>query len=274
MLLIIALNIFREMAPKAKSNITLICGLLVFLFIARGLSFLVALRNAARWMDRLKCISLHVRPAFKHPFTQRLEYGPLPACAAAGAGCGVPWLLLPIPTAAPLSLGHASTTFCGALLHASDLGCVRKTCKEKEMGPSSSKAAILWRYCLRGEAFCTLLPVLHKNGRGRLWKSRAWAAVRYLEVMTNIWRFVLQGLTHLYKFWVRLPGVSPVASKELYLFILAKNLALYFLICPHLSPPPVALVLPGLFLPLTLPVLDDYDINRDSSWGWGSLPAN
>lgn len=28
------------------------------------------------------------------------------------------------------------------------------------------------------------------------------------------------------------------------------------------------------FLPLTLPVLDDYYINRDSSWGWGSLPAN
>lgn len=69
----------------------------------------------------------------------------------------------------------------------------------------------------------------------------------YLEVMTNIWSFVLQGLTHLYKFWVRLPGVSPVASKELYLFTLAKNLALYFLICPHLSPPPVALVLPGFF---------------------------
>jgi len=107
----------------------------------------------------------------------------------------------------------------------------------------------------------------------------------YLEVMTNIWSFVLQGLTHLYKFWVRLPGVSPVASKELYLFTLAKNLALYFLICPHLSPPPVALVLPGFFfvlfcfivgffLPLALPVQDDYYINRDSSRGWGSLPAN
>lgn len=39
MLLIIALNIFREIAPKAKSNITLICGLLVFLFITGGLSF-------------------------------------------------------------------------------------------------------------------------------------------------------------------------------------------------------------------------------------------
>lgn len=30
----------------------------------------------------------------------------------------------------------------------------------------------------------------------------------------------------------------------------------------------------AFFLPLTLPVLDDYYINRDSSWGWGSLPAN
>lgn len=75
----------------------------------------------------------------------------------------------------------------------------------------------------------------------------------YLKVMTNIWSFVLQGLTHLYKFWVRLPGVSPVASKELYLFTLAKNLALYFLICPHLSPPPVALVLPGFFFAINTP---------------------
>lgn len=215
-------------------------------------------------MDGLKGISLHVRPTFKHPFTQHFVHGLLSACAAAGAGYGVLWLPLPIPTAAPLA---TSTTLHGALLHA------RKTCKEKEMGPSSSKAAIWWHYHLRGEAFCTLLPFLH-NRRGRLWKSRAWVAIRYLEVMTNIWRFVLQGLTHLYKFWVRLPGVSPVASKELYLFTLAKNLVLYFLICPHLSPPPVVLVLPGLFLPLTLPVLDDYYINRDSSWGWGSLPAN
>lgn len=141
------------------------------------------------------------------------------------------------------------------------------------MGPSSSQATILRQHRLRGEAFCMLLPFLH-DGRGGLWKSRACAAARYLKVMTNIWRFVLQGLTHLYKFWVRLPGVSPEASKELYLFTLAKNLALYFLICPHLSPPPVALVLPGLLLPLTLPDLDDYYINRDSSRGWGSLPAN
>lgn len=74
----------------------------------------------------------------------------------------------------------------GALLHASDLGCVIKTCKEKEMGPYSSKAAILWHYHLRGEAFCTLLPFLHDNGRGRLWKSRAWTTMRYLKVMTNI----------------------------------------------------------------------------------------
>lgn len=103
-----------------------------------------------------------------------------------------------------------------------------------------------------GEAFCTLLPSLH-NRRRRLRKSWAGATVRYLKVMTNIWRFVLQGLTHLYKFWVRLPGVSPVASKELYLFTLAKNLALYFLICPHLSPPPVVLVLPGLFFGINTP---------------------
>lgn len=173
----------------------------------------------------------------------------------------------------PLVLGHAGNNLHGALTHANGLGWVTKTCKETEMGPSTSRAAILWRCHLRGEAFCTLHPFLH-NGRGRLWKSRVWMAVRYPKVMTNTWRFVLQGLTHLYKFWVRLPGVSPVASKELYLFTLAKNLVLYFLICPHLSPPPVALVLPGLFLPLTLPVLDDYYINRDSSWGWGSLPAN
>lgn len=91
---------------------------------------------------------------------------------------------------APLVLSPSSTTLRGALTHASDLGWARKTCKEKEMGPSSSKASMLWHYHRRGEAFCTLLPFLH-NGRGRLWKSRAWAAVRYLRVMTNIWKFVL-----------------------------------------------------------------------------------
>lgn len=40
MLLKIALNIFRKVAPEAKSNITLICGLFVFLLIiTKGLSF-------------------------------------------------------------------------------------------------------------------------------------------------------------------------------------------------------------------------------------------
>lgn len=219
-------------------------------------------------MDALKVISLHVRPTFKHPFPQCLVHGlllpaQLQGQGAESSGCCCPFpqqLLCPQPRQHhPLS----------GLLCASDLGWPRKICKENEMGPSSPNQ----HHYLRGEAFCTLLPFAHNKGE-RFWKSRAWAAVRYLKVMTNIWKFVLQGLTHLYKFWVRLPGVSPVASKELYLFTLAKNLALYFLICPHLSPPPEALVLPGLFfLPLTLPVLDDYYINRDSSWGWGSLPA-
>lgn len=218
-------------------------------------------------MDGLKGNSLHVQPTSKEPFTQHLVHGLL-LPAAAGAGCRVLWLPLPIPTAAPLTLRHASTTLRGVLLHASDLGWVRKTRKEKEMGPSSSQAAILWHHHLRSLLHVALFSARWKR------KSRAWVAARYLKVMTNIWRFVLQGLTHLYKFWVRLPCVLPEASKELYLFTLAKNLALYFLICPHLSPPPVALVLPGLFLPLTLPDLDDYYINRDSSWGWGSLPAN
>ena len=59
-------------------------------------------------------------------------------------------------------------------------GCVRKTGKDKEVGASSSKAAIVWHYHLR-EAFCNSLPLLQDNGRGRLRKSRAWAIVRYFN---------------------------------------------------------------------------------------------
>lgn len=156
-----------------------------------------------------------------------------PACTAQGREQS-PRAALPSP-----ALLCSPAPPSGGLLCASHLVCLTKTCEENEMGPNQ-------HYCPQEEPFSTLLPFLHNRG-GRFWKSRTWAAVRYLKVMTNIWKFVLQGLTHLYKFWVRLPGVSPVASKELYLFTLAKNLALYFLICPHLSPPPVALVLPGLF---------------------------
>lgn len=169
-------------------------------------------------------------------FLQCLEHGLL--LPEQGQGQGAESSDCPCPAHSSCSALSPS----GALLCATDLACLRKTHKENEMGPSSPNQ----RHHPREEHFCASLPFLHKKG-GRFWKSGTWAAVRYLKVMTNVWKFVLQGLTHLYKFWVRLPGVSPIASKELYLFTLAKNLALYFLICPHLSPPPVVLVLPGLF---------------------------
>lgn len=211
-------------------------------------------------MDRLKGISLHARPTFRH-------------CSCTGQGaesCSAAAC-----TTAPLTLSCASATGRGAECQWSAAG--QKNLQGKGDGTSDLPGLKLlyWDTTVSG-SLCLLLCFLHNSRSGRLWKHRAWAAVGYLKVMTNIWSFVLQGLTHLYKFWVRLPGVSPVASKDLYLFTLAKNLVLYFLICPHLSPPPVALVLPGFFffLPLTLPVLDDYYINRDSSRGWGSLPAN
>lgn len=217
------------MAPEAKSNITLICGLFFFSYYYWRTVVLLALRNAARWMDRLKGISLQVRPTSRHH-----------SCTGQGAeSCGPAAC-----TTAPLTLSCASATGRGA-------ACQWSAAGQKNLQGKGDGTCLVWSCCtvtrLSQGSLCLLLCFLHNSGSGRLRKHRAWAAVGYLKVMTNIWSFVLQGLTHLYKFWVRLPGVSPVASKELYLFTLAKNLVLYFLICPHLSPPPVALVLPGFF---------------------------
>lgn len=64
-LLIIALNVFRKMDPKAKSNITLICGLFFSFYYYRTV-FLLALRTTARWMGRLEGISWQIRPTFEH----------------------------------------------------------------------------------------------------------------------------------------------------------------------------------------------------------------
>lgn len=126
-------------------------------------------------MDALKVISLHVRPTFKHPFPQCLVHGLLLPAQLQGQGAESSGCCCPFPQQLLCPQPRQHHPLWG-LLCASDLGWPRKICKENEMGPSSPNQ----HHYLRGEAFCTLLPFAH-NKEKKFWKSRAWAAVRYLK---------------------------------------------------------------------------------------------
>lgn len=123
------------MAPEAKSNITLICGLFFFSSYYWRTIFLLAWRNAARWTDRLKGISLHARPTFRHR-----------SCTGQGAESCSPAAC----TTAPLTLSCASATSRGA-------ECQWSAAGQKNLQGKGDGTCLVWSCCtetrLSQEAF-------------------------------------------------------------------------------------------------------------------------